>query len=890
LASERFYSKTSVLRKIFSQSTSLLVRFLAVLTCFCLASCSTPVGRWLDNTSARYNSYYLAKEKMKEVDLALKNSVKDDYHKILSIHYPIPDSTFGKSQSAGLEEVFKYGSWCVRFHKRSKWADNAYILIGKVRHYQYNYADGLETFKFVNSTSKSMPDRHESLVELMKLFIDFREYDNTKYVIDFLDTEQSLMTRKNKRKYLVAKASYYQLMENYQKAHEILDTVVPMCSRRNDKARLAFINGQMAEYLKGESGETKVALEFDPEKSAYKSYKTTVRANPKYELWFNAKMNLMRVSPFSDLKDQDKARAYYRKLLKDLKNKEYKDRIYYDFAAFERKLKNYEEAEKYYKLSAKNAISNQRQKAYTYLALAEMYYDEQQAFEKAQLYYDSTIAILPKDHKGYNKIFRRQRILKDFVENLVTVRREDSLQKLARMDSAELSNYLDDFKKKEEKRLNDEAKKAAKLARKNAAGASGSPFDTPFSSTTTDPNQAQAGGKPAGFNTGTQGAVFYFYNTDMMMRGKAEFQQKWGKRKLQDYWRTSAIEVEDVEGNGALPNGTDSTKAKGKDSTGVSKANGASGGEDEAKEIKIDKADLYKDLPTTPEKLQVSNDKIQVSLYKLGKIYNQHLNEPDNSIKSLQRLIDDYPDNEKVPEAHYMIYLISKGRDSAKMELHKNILLDKYPESLYAKILRNPNYLAENRILNQQIMRRYKGAYQSYLDKNYKEADSLFNQILIEYPKNDYEPKIELVQAIMKGRQGRKQEYKADLEAYLTDHPKGEYHDFAKSLLGKVEADMNRKLNEQETGLAEDSTNTAPTPNNFAPTLPSNNSLDTLPQDQGSANPADSNVPDDLPEAVKKIYEEKMRERGQGTPPAHRQEPAPSGAPEVEPVNNSKGF
>ena len=436
------------------------------LAVFLLPSCNTFIGKAYENTTGRYNSYYLANEKMKEVDLALKASAKDDYHNILKIHYSIPDSTFGKSQTAGLEHVFKYASWSVRFHKRSKWADNNYILIGKVRHYQYNYKDGLETFKYVNSTSTNPRERHEALICLMKMFTDFNEMDNVKYVIDFMDAETGL-TKKNKRNYLVAKASYFQYLEDYNKVHQLLDTALPLCRRKHDKAKLAFINGQACEQLKQDAEERKKELDFDSDDVAFKSYKTTIKANPKYELWFNAKMNLMRVRKHSDLNDLTKARKYYKKMLADQKNTDYKDRIYYDFAKFERKQKEYGKAEEYYKKSAQNATANVRQKAYTYLALGEMYYEDLQRFESASLYYDSTIAILPRTHKNYGNIYRRQRILKEFVEHLRIVQLEDSLQRLAKMDTNQLSQFLDDYIVKEEKRQNDLAKKMAKNAKKN---------------------------------------------------------------------------------------------------------------------------------------------------------------------------------------------------------------------------------------------------------------------------------------------------------------------------------------------------------------------------------------------------------------------------------------
>lgn len=850
--------------------------FLALVVCCTLAiaffsSCNTFIGKAYENTTGRYNSYFLAKEKMKEVDVALKASIKDDYHRILSLHYP-SDSNFGKSQSAALEEVFKYSSWSVRFHKRSKWADNCYILIGKVRHYQFNYKDGLETFKYVNATSTSLPERHEALIQMMKFFTDFGEYDNVKYVVDFMDKEP-YSTKKNKRDYLIAKAAYYQHYADYKKAHALLDTALPLCNRKQDRARLAFINGQICEYLKEESGETKTTLDFDADLEAAQNYRKTLNANPKYELWFNARINLMRVSKHSALKDIDKARKYYQGMLADLKNSEFKDRIYYEFARFERKQKEYKTAEEYYKNSVKNANSNQRQKAYSYLALGEMYYEDQQRFEDAKLYYDSTIAILPKDHKGYGKIFRRQRVLKEFVENLNTVKREDSLQRLAKMDTAQLSTFLNEYIAKEEKRLNEEAKQLAKLAKKNARNAAANPFNDEFSMN--NPNATNQPGLPPGATNGQQGGTFYFYNQLLATQGKLEFQQKWGRRKLEDYWRISNKETETEDRITNNPSDTSKTKNNLSTQVGVGEEQGA--GEDELPPIKINKQDLYKTIPSTEEKLKESHAKVQGSLFKLGKIYNQHLGEPENSIKVLERLISEYPINENVPEAHYIIYLISKGKDSTKMEHHKSVLLDKFPHTIYAKMILNPNYLAESKILNKQIMARYKVAYEAYMGRHYKDADSLFVQIQMDYPNNDFDQQIELVRAIMKARSGKREDYRMELQTYVDKYKTGQYHDHAKQLIDKYDAQHAPKTAEPATS---DST-VSPNPDTSAPGTEHNQPS----RDEGG-----------VPDEIRKLHEERMRDRGRGSlPPSPeeiqmQQRPPNSTPPQMTPpVNEQQG-
>jgi tetratricopeptide (TPR) repeat protein len=70
-----------------------------------------------------------------------------------------------------------------------------------------------------------------------------------------------------------------------------------------------------------------------------------------------------------------KIRNYFKKLLKDDKNREFVDRIYYEMANFELKHNNQEQAIEYYKSSIMESENNPRQKGLAYLRLGELYYD-----------------------------------------------------------------------------------------------------------------------------------------------------------------------------------------------------------------------------------------------------------------------------------------------------------------------------------------------------------------------------------------------------------------------------------------------------------------------------------------------------------------------------------
>ena len=73
--------------------------------------------------------------------------------------------------------------------------------------------------------------------------------------------------------------------------------------------------------------------------------------------------------------DLKKIQKYFKNLLRDTKNKEYRDKIYYELAGFELKNGHLDEAIKNYKLSVQFSENNNRQKGHSYLSLGKIYYD-----------------------------------------------------------------------------------------------------------------------------------------------------------------------------------------------------------------------------------------------------------------------------------------------------------------------------------------------------------------------------------------------------------------------------------------------------------------------------------------------------------------------------------
>ncbi len=87
-------------------------------------------------------------------------------------------------------------------------------------------------------------------------------------------------------------------------------------------------------------------------------------------------------------------------MLKDSKNIEYKDQIYFALGNIAMEEGDREQAIEYYQLSVSTSVQNQYQKGFSSLTLAEIYYEEPDYILSAA-YYDSAVSFLNKDYPGY---------------------------------------------------------------------------------------------------------------------------------------------------------------------------------------------------------------------------------------------------------------------------------------------------------------------------------------------------------------------------------------------------------------------------------------------------------------------------------------------------------
>ncbi len=699
---------------------------------------NNPINAGFHDMTAHYNAYFIANEHIKEIEAALHKNYEWNYNKVLPIYAPF-DSTDITTLKDQIEDCIEKSSFAIQRHPGSKWEYPSYIMVGKARFYGMEFPDAVEAFKYVNTKSENDNVRHEALINLIRTFAVNKEFNNAVAVADFLEKEE--LNSINEQHYYLNQAYLYQergdldlMVQNLVKAEEIF-------TNSKDRARIQFIIGQVYQQL-------------DFGASAFYYYKKSLKNNPSYELSFFTKLNMAQVTQLSEGKDIKTVRKYFKKILIDRKNFEYNDKIYFEMGLFELKHGNLDDAITNFKSSVKVSENNNRQKGLSYLSLAKIHYDSLKDYELAKNYYDSTVSTLPKDEDNYVAIKTRQEVLVEFVKHITTIRVNDSLIALSTLpaDSIRalaLAQVTQDSLKHVRERKKKERSVRSQQQRQNSRGDLGGSL----------------------INTGA-GGTWYFDNTNSVSRGFTNFQQKWKNRPLEDNWRRSVK-------NAPINTIADGDEINEDPSSPIQMVETPI--EDFADQVKT----LVANVPTTDEKKQVLLEAVKKSLYEVGKIYDFKLQEEPNAISTFLELLQRFPASEYEPEVLYQLYLLQKGTNPNGSESASNQLSSKYPESIYAKLIANPNYREETFAATIQLQEVYKKSYAYYDIGDYQTSKRLLDSALIVYPENEFSDNLQLLKILNIGQLEGQHKYQFELDNFVKSYSESELLPYAETLITK---------------------------------------------------------------------------------------------------------
>ena len=345
----------------------------------------------------------------------------------------------------------------------------------------------------------------------------------------------------------------------------------------------------------------------------------------------------------------------------------------------------------------------------------------------------------------YKQLKDKSDILNKLVDNLLTINKNDSLISLTKLSKNELDNTLNDYInkiKKEKKKKKVEIKESLNF------------YDEDSKIIKISNN-----------------SVWYFNNMSIVNRGKDEFYSKWGDRKLTDNWRVQSkiIFVSNNEKEIEIEKTSIITSEEKNSET-------------------INKEYLISLLPFKIEDKKILLNEIEKSLYELGKIYIQNLNEVNKGIKTYTQLINRFSESEFLPDVLYQLYLLSEEKN-----YYKNYIIEKFPESIFAKLIINPNYEIDEFEEYNLLLDLYKILYEKLLSEKNDYVIRQIDSLEILYKKNEYFENLSLLKSIAKGKKYGNFTLQYELKKFLKNSLLANTSEYANSLLSSAK-DVQKKF------------------------------------------------------------------------------------------------
>ncbi len=704
-----------------------------------------------------YNVYYNGREAFRNGVNRLESSYEDDYSRTLEIFkygsesnskmiYPDMDKAIRKSSkmikmhSITVKPKRKKGKMSKaqrEFYAKKEYngmIDDGYLVMGQSHFYKHDFTQAHENFDYLIREYPKTDLTYEAYLYKAKSYILAEDFVSAREALDFVENDRQF-PKKLISNLHATYADYYIQQDNYEEAIPWLKKAINNSRKKKERVRLQFILAQIFQ-------------EQEEYPNATELYSKVIKANPSYDMVFSAKIR--RASSFSTRYGGGKELITdLGKMLKDEKNYEYRDQIYYALAEIEMKRNNPEKAIEYYVLSTETSIMNNNQKAASFHALAKIYYN-QPDYVKSQFYYDSTLYFIDTELPEFTIVEKRAKSLTNLVENLNIIQYQDSMQRLAKMPEKELDALIKQIIAEviaEEKRKEEEER----MAMANAAQAKFEQLD------------------PRNRNLATGGG-WYFYNPTALSFGLNEFTRLYGRRKLEDNWRRKNKEAlifdsEEIDEYAELDDTTQVKRPTDKKS----------------KEFYI------VDIPFSDSLINISNERIINAYYKAGAVYSEELENIDEAVKNYEELLKRFPSNEFTLYTYYHLYKLFKDKeDEVNANRYKTKIINEYPESNYTQMFTNPNYLQDLASKAEKAKLLYESTFRAYINKQYSTVIANANSAFIDYSDSEYIPKFKYMKALSNGESGKINDLIDGLQDILTNHPKSEVKQPAQAIMNRL--------------------------------------------------------------------------------------------------------
>lgn len=713
-----------------------LVPFIVFLS---LTSCSQYNHGFLSkgwhNLNSKFNALLIAREDISVAKEYIALNYKENYDDILPV-YRIIDSTTLDTAKLYLIDAIKKSSIIAEKHSNSKHLDEAYLQIGEARILKGEFENAIETYKYLNTTSNSESAKTEALTQMMRAYIELKDFQNAEQLTNVLKSRQ--LDKKNRQVYLMNMAYFHQKMGENAVVAVLLEDAVKSMRKGEEKARVHFILGQLYDQL----GQVTLAR---------KNYRSVIKNKPDYDLVFNADLGLLMNESLAR-----NTNIAFEKMLDNRKNQDLKHKIYYKMGETARKKRQPEKAIEYFSTAVRESGSDLLGKGFAYKAIGDVYLDDFIDYENAAKYYDSTVITVPKEHLRQSDIGERAMYLNEFIRYKKVYDLEDSLQRMAALSPEALDYALEKTitaKRDAEKLLLEEQAKqvaASQLAAQPSVNTSSS-------------------------------KKWRLYDPQQLVKENNDFVRIWGNRKLEDDWRrtekssTSFVFNESerrMEEKLIVP--TDSINRLASQA-----AVAVNNPEQERRIVEEEIKEFKKRLPTTKIQMIASKRKQEEAMFRIAKIYKLKFKDDKKANETFRKFLEDYPKSTYEPE---VLYYLALAEENPLESSFAKRLLNEYPNTSFGRQIRK-GVVVMTKDREGQAVEHYSKAFNLYNDGKFDETVGFLEDGLNDYVGSQVEDKMALLRIYALAKVGTRDQYMISLTDFIRSYPSSDLVPKAKEML-----------------------------------------------------------------------------------------------------------
>jgi tetratricopeptide (TPR) repeat protein len=728
--------------------------------------------------TSHYNSNWNANDKYKTAVKNINHKPGDDFDSLINL-YSYENKAAAAVFGGDYDAIIKKATTSIQQHAISKWSDDNFFLMGMAHYLKGDYLKSADHFQYITSEYKTgykdefvnkdklkkrakkerekkiklkekikkekktenktalkealnarphekklgaHPARSASVIMLARSYIKNQELDKAQSVLTFIEADRTIPDN-YMTDFKLAQAEYFIASASEIKAIAPLKLAISEIKKKKERARPNYVLAQLYERNGFKD-------------SAAAAYSAVLKCNPDYNMEFNAKLKIAELAAAGS--SALEAKSILIKMARDGKNADMLDQIYYQLGRIYQNENNLAEAIVNYKKSLAKNKSNAKQKGLTYIALADIYYNDE-AYRDARNYYDSTLTIINNKIAQYSIVKERSNILSNLVTQLNIIETEDSLQMIAKLGDAERKKRVSDIVFNELKAK--EKEKEDKLKIESSALVSKLEVDDPSAS-------------------------FYFYNQNSRNKGYSAFKKTWGERKLEDNWRRGEKSFD------ASSSGTAGSSDTGSSDNVVSF--------EQKKEIDR----INKLLPTSEDQIKKSNDRMIDAYFLLANAYKDDFNNLVKSIETFEKLLARFPANKYEVECYYNLYLLyGKTNNGPKATANRDKILKDFAASKFAQAINDPKAVSKVKSNDEVALEYYNTTYDLYSTKQYDQVISRSKEAIVKFKGTKLEASFAFLGAVSLGYTKKLDEYSIALDKFIKTYPTHPLKDKAAELM-----------------------------------------------------------------------------------------------------------